>query len=397
MSGALAREWSEDLLRPAKPVLTLPEAFSLVELGERPINPADTLLGDRFLCRKGGMLFVGPSGTGKSSASVQQDILWALGRPAFGIRPSTPLKILTVQAENDDGDIAEMVSGVCNALEITPEDKKAIRDRVLYCSCRTLCGVAFLSEVVEPLLAKHRPDIIRIDPLLAYLGGNVNDAEQTGAFLRIWLNPLIEMYNCAAILNHHTPKVINRDTKAWRGSDWMYAGAGSAELTNWARAIFVIDPTHASNIFRFHAAKRGSRIGWRDDFDQPEYARIFCHYGGGGIAWRDADANDTLAIEAKKPKKSGTDKTAEDLLQLVPATGKVSKKVLLSKAQNYGIGLNRASGYLAELVQQGDLFESKVKRPRTNPEIFISRSPQPERETVTADSHTCTDGCESPT
>jgi hypothetical protein len=40
--------------------------------------------GNRFLCVEGGLLFVGPSGIGKSSAGMQQDICWALGRPADG-------------------------------------------------------------------------------------------------------------------------------------------------------------------------------------------------------------------------------------------------------------------------------------------------------------------------
>src|SRR6266852_145470 len=88
----------------------LPTPTSIVALAatDPAIFDADNLLGKRFLCVEGGMLFVGPSGIGKSSANVQQDILWSLGRSAFGIRPARPLRILCVQAENDDGDLAEM-------------------------------------------------------------------------------------------------------------------------------------------------------------------------------------------------------------------------------------------------------------------------------------------------
>ena len=42
----------------------------------------------------------------------------------------------------------------------------------------------------------------------------------------------------------------------------MYAAAGNADLTNWARAILVIEPTHVEGVFEFIAAKRGKRIGW---------------------------------------------------------------------------------------------------------------------------------------
>jgi RecA-family ATPase len=243
------------------PTRIIPEAVSLIALGELEPDREKTLLGHRFLCEGAGMLFLGPSGIGKSSASVQQDILWGLGRSAFGILPARPLRIVTIQAENDNGDLGEMARGVCNSLRLSADDKDAIRETILYVSERACTGLKFLTEIVAPVLEKHRPNIVRIDPLLAYLGADVNDAEATAAFLRTGLNPLLENYNCAAIINHHTPKVIYRVTKEWRTSDWMYAGAGSADITNWARAIVVIEPTYASHVFKFIAAKRGGRIG----------------------------------------------------------------------------------------------------------------------------------------
>ena len=110
---ALATDWQSIQETEAAAIKSypLPEALSLISLADRIPDPAKTLLANRFLCVAGGMLFVGPSGVGKSSASVQQDILWALGRPAFGIRPARALRILCIQAENDDGDLGEMAGG----------------------------------------------------------------------------------------------------------------------------------------------------------------------------------------------------------------------------------------------------------------------------------------------
>ena len=137
-----------------------------------------------------------------------------------------------------------------------------ITDKVLYVTEKSRTGMAFLSDVVEPPLAKYRPDIIRIDPLLAYLGADVNVAAETAKFLRNGLNPLLAKYDCAAILVHHTPKANNRDTSNYRQSDWQYAGAGSADITNWTRSILVIEPTHAPHVFKFIAAKRGRHLDW---------------------------------------------------------------------------------------------------------------------------------------
>ena len=398
MSVELATTWKVPLEQPPGGVISSPpEAVSLIGLGEAQPDPQKTLLGHRYLCEGAGMVFVGPSGIGKSSASVQQDLLWGLGKPAFGIVPARPLRILTIQAENDDGDLGEMVRGVCAALELSDEDKETIRDTVLYVSERTRTGLPFLVEVVDPSLQKHRPNILRIDPMLAYLGADVNDAEATAAFLRTGLNPLLEKYHCAAIINHHTPKVINRATRDWRASDWMYSGAGSADITNWARAILVIEPTHAPYVFKFIAAKRGGRIGWREEDGDTKYVRFFCHDTTGGLFWRDATDDDELEIQIKKPKRTGGSGTKEELYALVPVKGAIPKNALVSRAQTIGIGVNRARGFISELSNDGELHEWRVKRARTNPEIHISRHPQGDSEgDFHEDSHTFTvQPCES--
>ena len=348
------------------------DAMSLMALAELPPEPEKTLLGDRFLCVGGAMLFVGPSGIGKSSASVQMDILWGLGREAFGIMPTHPLRILCIQAENDQGDLGEMARGVCTGLGISIVDQNSIRERVFYATAKSHVGAAFLEKVVAPLLEKYRPDILRIDPLLAYLGADVNDAASTARFLRNGLNRLLDQFDCAAIINHHTPKVTNRDTSQWRASDWMYAGAGSADLTNWCRAALVIDPTHRGHVFRFIAAKRGGRIGWRDENDQRVFERHFCHSTDGGICWREATPGDIAGVA---PVKAGgkASKTKDDLLALVPLEGAIPKNALVSSAQSSGIGEKRALGFVAELLASGELHEWRIPRPRTNPEIHISR------------------------
>jgi hypothetical protein len=53
----------------------------------------------------------------------------------------------------------------------------------------------------------------------------------------------------------------------------MYAGAGAADITNWARAILIADPTDDPVIFKFIAAKRGGRIGWVDEQGKKTFKR----------------------------------------------------------------------------------------------------------------------------
>jgi hypothetical protein len=349
---------------------------SLMDISAGATDPRANLLGNRFLCIGGAGIFVGPSGIGKSSASVQQDVLWSLGRPAFDIRPARPLRILTIQAENDAEDLAEMRDGVIKGLRLTEEDREQVRGNVFYETECGRTGAEFL-RYVDRRLAKMQFDLLRIDPLLAYLGADINDAEQTAAFLRTGLNPLLAKHRVACIVNHHTPKVTNRDTSNWRASDWMYSGAGSADVTNWARAILVIDPTHADGLFRFIAAKRGSRIGWTGENGEPTIFRCFGH-ARDGIYWRDADEQDIAALgkAIADKKRRQPSKTTDDMWALVPMQGEIPKVTLLQKARECGFTKHGAEATLAEMLHAERLFVAHHKRPRTNAEVRISRHRQ---------------------
>ena len=340
--------------------------ISLMDVDAGTPDPRANVLGDRFLCIGGTMLFVGPSGIGKSSASVQQDILFSIGLAAFGIRPGRPLKILTIQAENDAEDLAEMRDGVLKGLHLTPAQIEQSRANLFYVTECGRTGTEFLTFVAG-LLARHQFDILRIDPLLAYLGADVNDAEATAAFLRAGLNPLLVKYKCACIINHHTPKVVNRDTANWRGSDWMYSGAGSADITNWARAIMVIDPTHVGHIFQFIAAKRGGRTGWVNEHGEKEFKRPFCH-ATDGIYWREATDADASQLEGELISRKGgrrkNPKTPEDLKRLLPPKGTISINELIVIAAQADIGENRTRLFAKLLIERGDAFRHRpIKDP----------------------------------
>ena len=350
----------------------LPSGKSILDFAVNPPDENDTLLGERWLCRKGAALFVGPSGIGKSSASCQQDILWGIGREAFGIIPKRPLRILTIQAENDDGDLYEMSSGVLKGLFLTAEEHELIRRNVTYFRVAGRTSLGFLREVVRPLMEKHKPDLVRLDPFQAYFGRDISKAEEIAEFCRSGLNPLLDEFGCGAIINHHTPKTNNRDTSGWRPSDWMYAGAGSADMTNWARAILAIDPTMNPAVFKFIAAKRGSRLQWRDKELNLTNTRCFAHKTD-CMAWREATEEE--ANEAMKSMKStAPEKKAEDLLRLIPmAPGTIGLNTLEAKASSLGISQKKFRTLRGELVETGKAFEHRIPRPGTRAEIRLAR------------------------
>jgi hypothetical protein len=132
----------------------------LAELVHQQPNEADTLLGNRYLCRGGGMLLVAPSGHGKSVLAVQASIEWAVGRPAFGIMPAKPIKTLIVQAEDDQGDCIEMAQ-IVRHIEITDDDFRLLRNNVWLGPLNDLTGQEFI-QALDSLLDQFPADVVII-------------------------------------------------------------------------------------------------------------------------------------------------------------------------------------------------------------------------------------------
>jgi hypothetical protein len=202
----------------------LPEAKSLGDLKRRTADDPNELLRTGYLCRGGGLLLAAPTGIGKSAFSIQAQIMFALGRPMFEIQPARPLRSLYVQAENDDGDLAEMRDGVIAGLALSPKELKAVYSSIVTVHENTRTLRPFFDNTVAPLLELHRPDLLWIDPALAYIGGESNSQKDVGVFLRNLLNPLLSQFNCGGVVIHHTNKPSKgEEKKEWQAGDFAYS------------------------------------------------------------------------------------------------------------------------------------------------------------------------------
>jgi len=236
-------------------------------------------------------LLVGQSGIGKSSLTVQAAMTWGLGRPFFGIAPARPLKSLYLQAENDEGDMAEVVQGVMTyVINKSGMDKqqclRELQDNLLMVRSTAQTGEEFVS-LVGDLCQEHGPfDLVLADPLLSFIGDDISQQSVASHFLRELCNPLAFRHKFAWVFSHHTGKPQS-DSKArqhWNTNDYAYIGLGSSELTNWARAIAVLQTTEYENTFRLLLAKRGRRAGVVDDLGQPETC-IALKHADKGLHW----------------------------------------------------------------------------------------------------------------
>lgn len=290
-----------------------PTAYSLAELPQLSTADDDVLLGDALLCRGKCMVFVASTGIGKSTLLTQAAMFWATGRPdpALNLRPAIPLKILHLHAESDLRDIHRMRSRVlgspfwsaeAEAIARTEEavskvdqcfghelaafysglPKEGVQAElmmmasegvfVVYDELRT-SGTRFIDETLRALLETYQPDLVILDPLLGFYGGDVNSQEESGQWLRSHLGPVLEKFGCGCILVAHTSKPSRE--RAPRGSlyDYAYASLGSVEWSNYPRSILALEATKDPEIFVLRAAKRGADTGWPTVEKKPVFER----------------------------------------------------------------------------------------------------------------------------
>jgi hypothetical protein len=242
----------------------------------------------RYLCRGQGAWVIAPSGVGKSVFLVQKASLFALGRPMFGITPIRPLRVLITQAENDPGDQSEMMQGVVSALalDVFSEDFALLNDNVRVLTDGNRIGKKFCSWLAREIEQFHA-DMAFVDPLLSFAGIDVSRQDQCSRFLREWLNPVLRDTGASLIGAHHTgkPKSV-KDTRNWTPIDYAYAGLGSSELVNWARAISVIVPHR--DCYELKLLKRGERAGAVHPNGEPTTS-VWLRHSSGKLWWEQID------------------------------------------------------------------------------------------------------------
>ena len=234
-------------------------------------NDPNKMVGNgRYLCKGASLLITGQSGIGKSSFVMQMALSWATGRELFGIPCVRPLRIGVVQAECDIGDLSESLQGVCSGMSLRPEEFDLIRDNLKFFMESGKTGKDF-TDLVRKLITRHKLDMIVVDPLLAYIGGDINKQEVCSNFLRTLIDPILKETGCIMVIIHHEGKPKAKEVLEEQTiSDMMYSGTGSAELVNWARAIISVRRESKDKpVFSFNLTKRGKEAGMRHPDGKP--------------------------------------------------------------------------------------------------------------------------------
>lgn len=338
-----------------------PIAIPIGELKIPSRDDPDELLKYRFLCRGGGMLLVGPTGIGKSSLVLQMLALFSNGLPAFGIEPTRPLRAIYIQAENDEGDVAEIRDGIVSGLEFTESQRKNFFERVIVHSENGHTSKSFFEKVVIPLIVSNpQIDLIVLDPALSYLGGEAKDQKAVGDFLRSMLAPILTKYRISSIVVHHANKPATGNQKSdWTTSEMAYLGSGSIEWANWSRAVIALQGTANHGVFKMHAAKRGTRLNWKDSTGEKSYHKLIKHHKSDGIiCWLPAEEQDleSTSKEGGRPRKTELD----DFVCLLTEKSLSSQEWI--EASKSVLKISRSTFYrlLESSEKEGRIIRSKI-------------------------------------
>lgn len=302
--------------------------------------------------------------THNSSLSVQSAACWCNVKPFFGIRPSRSLSTVIIQAENDDGDVAEMRDGVCKGLNLTEEERYNFFSNVfIYSATKGVVGDRFCQELVRPLLDLHDPDLLMIDPMLSFVGGNVKEQEVVGNFLRASLNPVIFEHECGMVGYHHTNKPPSgKEKQAWTNGELAYLGSGSAEWANWARAVLSLQSMGKAGYYKLHAAKRGARIGWTDDDGQLLYERYLAWSRDGSIYWREPTMEEVAMLDGSGQEEDKLQKKADKIparfLNLLQERALTKAEWAKRAKSELGYSNGNAYRYIQDLERAGRVFLS---------------------------------------
>ena len=268
-------------------------------------NDPNVLLGNRWICKGGSFLISAPSGVGKSSLAMQLSLSWivgaACGRSNFGITAHRPMRILIVQGENDEGDLAEQLQGCVKGMKLGPQEIDALKKHLKIHSLDAFSGDECISAL-HRLVEKHRPDIAWLDPIAAFAGEDLGKQTTIAKFCRQGLGGISRATGVAWFVVNHTtkPPTDPRAKKGWKSTDHQHGGAGSYDLPGWARAVALLEDA-GGNLFRLRLAKRGKRAGATHPSGEPTTTIWLEHANDGSIFWRQVEPPNEEETERKKP------------------------------------------------------------------------------------------------
>lgn len=134
------------------------------------------------------------------------------GRDLWKLKPHKARKVVLIQAENNFLDLVEPAQSITRILGLSETEKADLRKNFRVISDDTHSGEGFV-RLLSSICDRYKPEIVIVDPLMAYIGGEISKQEVCTKFFRNGINPVIHRHNIGLILLHHTGKPRSKDLK----------------------------------------------------------------------------------------------------------------------------------------------------------------------------------------
>lgn len=340
-------------------------------------DPKRVLLGNGWLRRADCATLISTAGNGKSVGIVQAAISWGLGLSYFGIKPAGPLRIIIFSGEDDDVTLGQCRDGLLDHSEaitgrkIDRADLELLNKNVRTDFSREHVGHRF-HERLEAHLAAEAADLVLINPLMSYVGGDV--VKEGPTWLRAGLLPILQERQIGAILAHHTNRMA-RDS--WENTDDVYSGIGGGEIANIPRSVLTLRPTKAAGLLVLKVGKRKT-TGWKDEegkFSDSFFLRR--SDDPSRPAWIPVPHGEAAEIlsGARADNRLRKCSPGDIIAELEP--GKISRPDLLKRLQKrYDCSEATAKKALQEVRGQYDISEWTEKNPNGGKDILWLSLPE---------------------
>lgn len=284
----------------------LPKLQKLDSFKRKPKTDKACLLNDWAFERQGTLAIVAPTGVGKSVLTMQLGAYFACGKPILGFEPNGILRVLTVQSEDSDNDIATMRDGAFHNL--TDEEIDQVNRNVAIVRLRGLTGNAFFAAL-DRYCSEFKPDVIFVNPVMKYFDGDAISNEAVTKFFNR-LEPLLERHNCGAILVHHTTKQKENNINPTLAS---YAGFGSSIWGNSVRDTMSIRRAKTEGYYIIESSKRQSQFGWTQKYMRRYHLPMFPH-------WVEVSPEEVDGLKEREKENTQVVETRSKILRHIPAS-----------------------------------------------------------------------------
>lgn len=342
-----------------------------------------------WLERGGSAFWVSTAGTGKSVGCVQLAHAMSAGLPFCGLRPRGKLRFWVFQSEDSPRRVAQDRIDVRAELsQLHPEiDWRTVGRTVKFLKLDGSVGTAFLAELDKllALAARHneKPDVIVLNPLLAFVGGPIVDGSYVTPFLRggeingkptKGLQSLLERHGVGVLIFHHTPKPpTEKEIDGWMKSQFPeYQGAGSSDITNWGRSFVTMMRVKGHpNMVCVTAGKNGAELGWE------RVGGAYRHYmaysdetgvsGKGRHAWRELtpEEYDEVVGSSKAADERKVDEAVCAVVEAVKSAKSApmaSANALTALLANSGVGRTALRKAIPIVLANPDKFRLSTRR-----------------------------------